>query len=101
MRAWAAVDRESVRRSHTAGHHEAKARIPIPEHLCLDDRESTDHFGLRLGHETYAGLSHTTPMICAVPVALALLQTLQLAVNANRMSPRHARLIAGSAARNS
>lgn len=45
-------------------------------------------------HETYAGLSHTTPMISAVAVTLPFLRTLQLAAAANRMPPPHARLIA-------
>lgn len=47
-----------------------------------------------LVHETYAGLSHITPMIGAVAVTLPLLRTLQLAADANRTPSRHARLIA-------
>ncbi len=46
-----------------------------------------------LVHEIYAGLAHTTPASGAVPVTLPLLRTLQLAADANRGPPRHARLI--------
>lgn len=45
-------------------------------------------------HETYAGLSHTTPMIGAVAVTQPLLRMLQVEADVNRMPPPHARLIA-------